>query len=73
MRKVIIAASLALVATTAQAQEPPRVRVAGGELAGACSEACAEHPDKRPYDGTGTYPKISNHYTPAQGLASYRG
>jgi UPF0176 protein len=42
------------------------------ELQGACSSACAAHPDKRPYDGTGTYPKISNHYSPAQGLASYK-
>ena len=41
-------------------------------LDGACSEVCAEQPDNRLYDGTGTYSKISNHYTPAQGLASYR-
>ncbi|GAA4387428.1 rhodanese-related sulfurtransferase [Hymenobacter koreensis] len=39
---------------------------------GACSDACQQHPDKRPYDGTGTYPKQSNHYNPEQGLASYR-
>ena len=51
----------------------PLCESCGEQLAGACSEACAAHPDKRPYDGTGTYPKISNHYTPAQGLASYRG
>ena len=43
----------------------------GEELQGACSNACAAHPAKRPYDGTGTYPKLSNHYNPAQGLASY--
>jgi UPF0176 protein len=43
----------------------------GEQLQGACSEACAAHPDKRPYDGTGAYPKLSNHYNPAQGLASY--
>jgi len=42
------------------------------QLEGACSETCQQHPDKRPYDGTGTYPKISNHYNPAQGLTSYR-
>ncbi|WP_375418027.1 rhodanese-related sulfurtransferase [uncultured Hymenobacter sp.] len=42
-------------------------------LQGACSPSCAAHPDKRPYDGTGTYPKPSNHYHPAQGLASYAG
>ncbi|GAB2967982.1 rhodanese-related sulfurtransferase [Hymenobacter coalescens] len=39
---------------------------------GACSDACQQHPDKRPYDGTGTYPKLSNHYNPEQGLSSYR-
>jgi UPF0176 protein len=44
----------------------------GETLQGACSEACAQHPDKRVYDGTGTYPKLSNHYNPAQGLASYK-
>ncbi|WP_046242698.1 oxygen-dependent tRNA uridine(34) hydroxylase TrhO [Hymenobacter terrenus] len=43
----------------------------GEQLQGACSEACAAHPDKRSYDGTGAYPKLSNHYNPAQGLASY--
>ena len=41
-------------------------------LQGACSETCAQHPDKRAYDGIGTYPKLSNHYSPAQGLASYK-
>ncbi|UOQ51389.1 oxygen-dependent tRNA uridine(34) hydroxylase TrhO [Hymenobacter cellulosivorans] len=44
----------------------------GQQLDGACSTACQEHPDKRPYDGTGTYPKLSNHYNPEQGLLSYR-
>ncbi|MCB2410207.1 rhodanese-related sulfurtransferase [Hymenobacter lucidus] len=44
----------------------------GQQLEGACSPACYEHPDKRPYDGTGTYPKLSNHYNPEQGLLSYR-
>lgn len=44
----------------------------GQALQGACSEACARHPDKRPYDATGAYPKASNHYHPAQGLASYK-
>ena len=43
----------------------------GDALQGACSPACAAHPEKRPYDGTGTYPKQSNHYSPAQGLASF--
>ena len=49
----------------------PLCETCATELQGACSPACAAHPHKRPYDGTGTYPKLSNHYTPAQGLASY--
>ena len=49
----------------------PLCDACGETLLGACSEACAQHPDKRPYDGMGTYPKPSNHYHPAQGLASY--
>jgi UPF0176 protein len=49
----------------------PLCEACGETLQGACSEACAAHPDKRVYDGTGTYPKLSNHYNPAQGLASY--
>jgi UPF0176 protein len=44
----------------------------GQQLDGACSTACQAHPDKRPYDGTGTYPKLSNNYNPEQGLLSYR-
>ena len=50
----------------------PLCETCAEQLQGACSAACATHPDKRPYDGTGTYPKISNHYNPAQGLASYK-
>ena len=49
----------------------PLCEACSEQLQGACSEACATHPEKRPYDGTGTYPKLSNHYNPAQGLASY--
>ena len=49
----------------------PLCAACGTTLQGACSEACAQHPDKRVYDGTGNYPKLSNHYNPAQGLASY--
>lgn len=49
----------------------PLCEACGNALQGACSDACAAHPDKRLYDGTGTYPKLSNHYNPAQGLASY--
>lgn len=44
----------------------------GQELEGACSTTCQAHPDKRAYDGTGTYPKLSNNYRPEQGLVSYR-
>lgn len=49
----------------------PLCEACGEALQGACSATCAQHPDKRLYDGTGTYPKLSNHYNPAQGLASY--
>ena len=49
----------------------PCCEACGKILQGACSDACATHSDKRVYDGTGTYPKLSNHYNPAQGLASY--
>ena len=49
----------------------PLCQVCGETLQGGCSEICAVHPDKRAYDGTGSYPKPSNHYNPAQGLASY--
>ncbi len=41
-------------------------------LAGACSEACLQHPAKRPYDGTGFYPKATQHYDPALALQRYR-
>ncbi|SNR31840.1 MULTISPECIES: rhodanese-related sulfurtransferase [Hymenobacter] len=50
----------------------PLCEACGQQLEGACSEACQQHPDKRPYDGTGTYPKHSNNYNPEQGLLSYR-
>ncbi|MCS6967063.1 MAG: rhodanese-related sulfurtransferase [Cytophagales bacterium] len=36
----------------------------GWEMEGACSAACKSHPKKRPYDGTGYYPKVSNGYNP---------
>ena len=49
----------------------PLCETCAEQLEGACAPACAEHPDKRAYDGTGTYPKLSNHYNPAQGLTSY--
>lgn len=40
----------------------------GWELEGACSPACKEHPEKRPYDGTGYYQKEMNGYNPFKGL-----
>jgi UPF0176 protein len=39
----------------------------GWEMEGACSASCQEHPDKRPYDGTGYYQKNSNGYNPYKG------
>ncbi len=44
----------------------------GEQLEGACSEACRTAPEKRPYDGTGFYPKQTQHYQPAQALARYK-
>lgn len=38
------------------------------KLEGACSEECKSHPDKRPYDGKGYYPKTLNGYNPYRGL-----
>jgi len=38
------------------------------EMNGACSDACKNHPDLRPYDGTGYYAKKMNGYNPAKGL-----
>ena len=49
----------------------PLCEACGNALQGGCSETCAAHPDKRAYDGTGSYPKSSNHYNPTQGLASF--
>ncbi len=36
----------------------------GWEMNGACSSECKEHPEIRPYDGTGYYAKQSNGYDP---------
>jgi UPF0176 protein len=44
----------------------------GHDLAGACSDACQSHPQKRPYDGTGYYARASDNYTPTQGYKSFR-
>lgn len=35
---------------------------------GCCSEECMNHPDARPYDGTGFYQKKMNGYNPYKGL-----
>ncbi|QHT67425.1 rhodanese-related sulfurtransferase [Rhodocytophaga rosea] len=40
----------------------------GWKMEGACSEDCKEHPEKRPYDGTGYYQKQTNGYNPYKGL-----
>jgi UPF0176 protein len=40
----------------------------GWTMEGACSNACKEHPEKRPYDGTGYYQKNMNGYNPMIGL-----
>ncbi|TAF33297.1 MAG: rhodanese-related sulfurtransferase [Cytophagales bacterium] len=37
------------------------------QLAGACSELCAQAPDLRVYDGTGHYKRMSNGYNPLVG------
>ena len=38
------------------------------KMEGACSEECRQHPSKRPYDGTGFYPKSLNGYNPYRGI-----
>ncbi len=40
----------------------------GWEMEGACTPTCKEHPEKRPYDGTGYYQKQMNGYNPYKGL-----
>jgi UPF0176 protein len=40
----------------------------GWAMDGACSETCKDHPEKRPYDGTGYYAKNTNGYNPFKGL-----
>ena len=40
----------------------------GEKLEGACSQECKEHPEKRPYNGTGYYQKVSNGYNPYKGF-----
>ncbi|WP_209331620.1 rhodanese-related sulfurtransferase [Lunatimonas salinarum] len=40
----------------------------GWEYQGACSTECIEHPEKRPYDGTGYYQKNTVGYNPYKGF-----
>ena len=44
----------------------------GGQLQGACSEACRTAPEKRPCDGSGFYPKNTQAYNPALALERYK-
>ncbi|MGV3541333.1 MAG: hypothetical protein ACO1OQ_16070, partial [Rufibacter sp.] len=46
----------------------PICEACGTKMDGACSTTCQEHPDKRPYDGTGYYQKNTNGYNPYKGL-----
>ncbi|MFC3879516.1 rhodanese-related sulfurtransferase [Algoriphagus namhaensis] len=39
----------------------------GDKMEGACSVECKEHPEKRPYNGTGYYQKNLNGYNPYKG------
>jgi len=50
----------------------PMCEACGWSMEGACSEACKCSPHKRPYKGTGYYPRKSDHYTPLQGLKSFK-
>jgi UPF0176 protein len=40
----------------------------GWKMDGACSESCKNHPEKRPYNGSGYYAKELNGYNPVKGL-----
>lgn len=42
----------------------PICEACGEKMEGACSETCRQHPRKRPYNGTGYYPKQLNGYDP---------
>ncbi len=46
----------------------PICEACGEEMEGACSVECKEHPEKRPYDGTGYYQKESTGYNPDKGF-----
>jgi UPF0176 protein len=41
----------------------------GHALQGACSDTCREHPETRPYDGSGYYQKEMNGYNPLKGFS----
>lgn len=45
----------------------PMCEACGEKMDGACSEACKNHPKKRPYNKTGYYAKESNGYDPRKG------
>ena len=49
-------------------QHVPICEKCGWERDGACSLACQKHPNKRPYDGMGYYPKNTNGYNPYKGF-----
>lgn len=46
----------------------PICEACGEAYQGACSTECMEHPEKRPYDGTGFYAKELNGYNPRKDL-----
>jgi len=46
----------------------PICEACGWEMDGACSAACKDHPEKRPYNGTGYYQKEMNGYNPLKGF-----
>jgi UPF0176 protein len=46
----------------------PICEACGEEMEGACSPECKEHPEKRPYNGTGYYQKNTNGYNPLKGF-----
>ncbi len=50
----------------------PMCDACGWKMDGACSESCKAVPNKRAYNGTGYYPKKTEHYSPLLGLKSFR-
>lgn len=48
----------------------PLCEECGRKYEGACSTECQQHPEKRPYDGTGIYPRHTNGYSPWVGYLS---